>query len=142
MKGVRSSLLKLDNKLEAEKHIDTKHPKQIVESIWTFADVYHHEKEENLLFSVPEETKIRGNWDALAIIASERYEVHRSLEPLYRAVHDYKNGEKNASQRILRQAINYISFLMLHIQKRRYGVFPRGRQCSFRRKAEEDYERV
>ncbi|HVN97810.1 MAG TPA: hemerythrin domain-containing protein [Syntrophorhabdaceae bacterium] len=122
IKRILSMLLRICNRLEPEKHIDEEHLRRIVDFIGAFADAYQHENEEDLLFPLLEESGFRRNWGALAEIASEHEEVRRSLGHLCKAVCDYRKGEKNAPERILTRAREYIPFLMAHIQKEDMGL--------------------
>lgn len=90
---------------------------EIVGFITTFADRYHHRKEEAYLFPALERRGITRDGGPLGVMEYE-HQVERELtEDLEQAIELYKEGNGEAAQRFVEAARAYLGLLVGHIEK-------------------------
>ena len=90
---------------------------EIVEFITTFADRYHHGKEETLLFPALERRGLTREGGPLGVMEYE-HQVERDLiADLEQAIELYQAGDVEAGQRFVEAARAYLRLLVGHIEK-------------------------
>ena len=90
---------------------------EIVDFIKTFADQYHHGKEETLLFPALERRGFTREGGPLGVMEHE-HEVERELiAALEQAIELYQEGDVEAAQRFVEAARAYLRLLVGHIEK-------------------------
>jgi hemerythrin-like domain-containing protein len=89
---------------------------QIVAFISTFADRYHHGKEESYLFPALERRGILREGGPLAII-EQQHEIERKLTAqMHRALEEYEHLDQESGRRFVEAARRYTDHLINHIQ--------------------------
>ena len=89
---------------------------QLVEFISTFADRYHHGKEESYLFPALERQGILRDGGPLAVI-EHQHEIERKLTGrMLDALEEYGDTDRESRQRFVEAARRYIDHLIAHIQ--------------------------
>lgn len=90
---------------------------EIVDFIRTFADRYHHGKEENHLFPALERRGITREGGPLGVMEYE-HQIERELTAdLEQAIDLYKVGDGEAAPRFVEAARAYLRLLVGHIEK-------------------------
>lgn len=90
---------------------------QLADFISTFADHYHHGKEETCLFPALEQRGFQREGGPLGVMEHE-HEVERKLvAELYRSIEWYKSGDAQAMRRFIEASRTYIRTLIRHIEK-------------------------
>lgn len=126
-KAIKSMLSILDsvcNKLESKEEINPEDLEQILDFIKTFADKYHHEKEEYLLFPAMEKAGIPREGGPIAVMLMEHNVGRDFVKRMSEAVAKYQDGIHNGSQEIIENARGYISLLTPHIEKEDNILYP------------------
>lgn len=90
---------------------------EIVDFITTFADHYHHGKEETFLFPALERRGITREGGPLGMMEYE-HQVERELTAdLVQAISLYQEGNGEAIQRFVEASRSYLRLLVSHIEK-------------------------
>lgn len=90
---------------------------EIVDFITTFADHYHHGKEETLLFPALERRGITREGGPLGMMEYE-HQVERELTAdLVQAIRLYQDGNAEAIKRFIEASRSYLRLLVSHIEK-------------------------
>jgi hemerythrin-like domain-containing protein len=90
---------------------------EIVDFITTFADHYHHGKEETFLFPALERRGITREGGPLGMMEYE-HQVERELTAdLVQAISLYQDGNGEAIQRFVEASRSYLRLLVSHIEK-------------------------
>jgi hemerythrin-like domain-containing protein len=90
---------------------------EIIDFITTFADRYHHGKEETLLFPALERRGITREGGPLGMMEYE-HQVERELTAdLVQAITLYQEGNAEAVQRFVEASQSYLRLLVSHIEK-------------------------
>ncbi|KKK78887.1 hypothetical protein LCGC14_2839020, partial [marine sediment metagenome] len=116
IKSMLSILESVCNKLESKEEINPEDLEQILDFIKTFADKYHHEKEEYLLFPAMEKAGIPREGGPIAVMLMEHNVGRDFVKRMSEAVAKYQDGIRNGSQEIIENARGYISLLTPHIE--------------------------
>jgi hemerythrin-like domain-containing protein len=90
---------------------------EIVGFIRTFADRYHHGKEEALLFPALERRGITREGGPLGVMEYEHQVEREFTADLEQAIDLYKKGDCEAAQRFVEAARAYLRLLIGHIEK-------------------------
>lgn len=90
---------------------------EIVDFIGTFADGFHHEKEEQYLFPALEEYGVSRAGGPLGVMLHEHETGRQLVAEMSQAVQAYAEGEVRARNRFVAAARQYIELLGVHIYK-------------------------
>lgn len=90
---------------------------EIVDFITTFADRYHHRKEETLLFPALERRGITREGGPLGVMEYEHQVERELIADLEQAIDLYQEGDVDAAQRFVEAARAYLRLLVGHIEK-------------------------
>lgn len=115
---------RVSQKLEAGEEVDSEHLESMIDFIRTFADKYHHGKEEDLLFSAMEEAGIPKEGGPIGIMLSEHELGRKYVKEMDDGIASYKKGEYKAGLQIAENARNYATLLTQHIYKEDNILYP------------------
>ncbi len=104
-------------RLEGGSRIPAPELKEIVGFITTFADRYHHGKEETLLFPALERRGITREGGPLGVMEYEHQVERELIADLEKAIGLYTEGDVDAVQSFVDSARNYLRLLVGHIEK-------------------------
>jgi hemerythrin-like domain-containing protein len=90
---------------------------QALDFIRTFADHYHHRREEEYLFPFLEECGLGEAGGALSFLHEEHVRERELQSELELALDEYRHGDPGAASRILATSEQYASHLVAHMQK-------------------------
>jgi hemerythrin-like domain-containing protein len=90
---------------------------EIVNFITTFADQYHHGKEETLLFPALERRGITREGGPLGVMEYEHQVERELIADLEQAIELYQEGDVEAAQRFVEAGRAYLRLLVGHIEK-------------------------
>ena len=90
---------------------------EIVEFITTFADHYHHAKEETLLFPALERRGFTREGGPLGVMEYEHQVERELIADLGQAIELYQAGDVEGGQRFVEAARAYLRLLVGHIEK-------------------------
>ena len=90
---------------------------EIVNFITTFADQYHHGKEETLLFPALERCGITREGGPLGVMEYEHQVERELIADLEQAIELYQEGDVEAAQRFVEAGRAYLRLLVGHIEK-------------------------
>jgi hemerythrin-like domain-containing protein len=90
---------------------------EIVGFITTFADLYHHGKEEALLFPALESRGITREGGPLGVMEYEHQVERELIGDLEQSIGLYTEGDREAAQRFVDAARAYLRLLVGHIEK-------------------------
>lgn len=110
--------------LDTGETVDIVHLEHIVEFLKVFADKCHHAKEEELLFPAMERVGIPKEGGPIGVMLQEHEVGREYIKGLGEAVADYKLKKTGASQKIIKNARNYITLLSQHITKEDTVLYP------------------
>ncbi len=130
-------LEKVCAEIKTEKRVNEEQFSKILEFFKVFADKCHHGKEEDLLFPVLEEAGIPKQGGPIGVMLLEHAEGRSCIKGMSEAFEKYKNGDKNACEKIAENAQKYILILTGHIEKENNVLFPWADKVLFKAKQEE-----
>ena len=90
---------------------------EILEFITTFADRYHHAKEEKYLFPALERRGIARHGGPLGVMEYEHQVERELLAELRQSVEQYQEGNAQARERFVEAAGAFLRLLVGHIEK-------------------------
>ena len=103
-------------RLEGGSNIPATALSEISNFITSFADRYHHRKEETLLFPMLERRGIKRQGGPLGIMERE-HEIERKLVGQFRlAIAEYRDGDTEAIRRFVEAARSFTRMLIGHIE--------------------------
>jgi len=105
------------NRLEKGEEVSSELLKKASDFISTFADTYHHGKEENILFPTMEERGFPREGGPIAVMLVEHDEGRGYARNLFTGIEKFTGGDKEAARTIIDNARNYAGLLSQHIQK-------------------------
>jgi hemerythrin-like domain-containing protein len=112
MRALEGVCLRLDGGLK----VPAEALSEISDFITSFADCYHHKKEETLLFPALERCGITRQGGPLGVIERE-HEIERKLVGEFRiAIAEYKDGDAQAIRRFVEAARSFVRMLIGHIE--------------------------
>ncbi|MEK6561520.1 MAG: hemerythrin domain-containing protein, partial [Nitrospirota bacterium] len=91
--------------------------KNISGFIKTFADNYHHGKEEELLFKAMEERGFPREGGPIGVMLIEHDEGRGYTRALAESIEKYASGDNNAKKAVAENARNYSNLMSQHIPK-------------------------
>lgn len=104
-------------RLEWGQHVPAEVLSQLVDFISTFADRYHHGKEEQYLFPVLQRQGIPHDGGPLEAIEQEHRIESELTGEMRRAIEGYRDVDPEARQRFVEAAQRYTNHLLGHIDK-------------------------
>jgi hemerythrin-like domain-containing protein len=90
---------------------------QLLDFIRSFADRFHHQKEEDCLFPALEARGVPREGGPIGVMLYEHETGRRLTAEMAQAAEEYGNGEPEAGYRLVGSASRYIELLSAHIQK-------------------------
>jgi hemerythrin-like domain-containing protein len=102
---------------------DIKHLEQIVEMIKSYADGFHHAKEENLFFPLLATKGFSPEQGPVAVMLHEHVLGRNFVKGMADKIDLYKNGNKAALKKIYENMNGYIELLRNHIAKENNILF-------------------
>jgi len=111
-------------KYEAEDQLDIKTISDIVDFLRTFADGYHHAKEEKLLFPTLNAKGMSFESGPVAVMLHEHDNGRRYIRGLSGGIEKYQSDPAKAKKEIIENARGYIDLLKQHIFKEDNILFP------------------
>ncbi len=115
-------------KLEQGKKVPPENLKMCVDFIRTFADTYHHLKEEDILFAEMEAFGMPRNGGPVGVMLSEHEMGRRFTKAMTQAAEDYEKGNNGAAKAFAENARNYVGLLSQHISKEDGILYPMANQ--------------
>jgi hemerythrin-like domain-containing protein len=97
---------------------------QLLDFIRTFADRFHHAKEEALLFPALEEHGVPRAGGPLGVMLYEHETARQLVAELARAVEVYSQSDTQLIQSLVETARHYLELLSTHIYKEDNVLFP------------------
>jgi hemerythrin-like domain-containing protein len=91
--------------------------------ISSYADLYHHGKEETCLFPVLEMRGIPRQGGCLGVIEGEHEAERKLVTELYHSIESYKAGDQQAVRRFIEAGRTYTRTLIRHIEKEESILF-------------------
>jgi hemerythrin-like domain-containing protein len=104
-------------RLEGGSRVTAAELKEVVEFITTFADRYHHGKEEAFLFPALERNGITREGGPLGVMEYEHQVERELLADLEQAIDLYTEGDVDAVRRFVDAARTFLRLLVGHIEK-------------------------
>ena len=138
-------LEKMCKKLDSGEAVEPEHLDMAVEFIQGFADKCHHGKEEDVLFPIMKEAKIKGAEDLIRVLIIEHEMGREYVRAIAEAVNGYKSSDIEAPTKISQNAMKYVRLLDPHIDNENGTLFPMAdRSLSDVQQAEmtEGFERI
>lgn len=111
-------------KLESGEQVPGSHLEQIVEFIRSYADKYHHGKEEDLLFPAMAEAGIPREGGPIGAMLAEHVRGRGFVGGMAEAARKYKGGDRKAAGPVAINARSYHNLLTQHIDKEDLILFP------------------
>lgn len=117
-------MLKILDKVCAKpKEINQEHFTKMLEFFKVFVDKCHHGKEEDLLMPAMVEAGVPRDKGAIKFTLLEHTEGRGYIKGMSEAFDKLKNGDLQASAKIVENAKNYIMLLIQHIDKEEKMLF-------------------
>ena len=117
-------LEKICKKLDSGEEIEPEHLDMAIEFIRGFADKCHHGKEEDVLFPIMKDAKIRGAEDLIRVLLIEHNMGREYVRAMAEAVDGYKSRDIEAPVKISQNAMKYVRLLDPHIDNENSTLFP------------------
>jgi hemerythrin-like domain-containing protein len=121
---VLNCLEKLAHACERGEPLDIWSARQALDFFRTFADGFHHLKEEDFLFPLVECRWFRHGTGPIHVMLHEHELGRERLHALAWAVDAAESGNPAAVEVFVRHARDYVRLLRDHIQKENQGLFP------------------
>lgn len=112
--------------IENSNNPPTEHLERIIDFIRSFADHWHHAKEENLLFPAMEKAGIPRDGGPIGVMLTDHVAGRDQVRRMDNAVQKMKSGEPGAGEDFTQHASDYIQLLANHIHKENHVLFPMG----------------
>lgn len=101
---------------------------ELIDFITTFADQYHHAKEERFLFPALERRGIPREGGPLGVMEHEHQVERELIAELRRSADAFGEGDEKAVRRFVDAAQSYLSLLVSHIEKEDSVLFRIGEE--------------
>lgn len=142
LEGIRKQCLSIVNGSEVDVELFTK----IIDFVRSFADKYHHQKEENHLFNVMADklVDVVGTGPIEGMLTEHDF-GRAYIYELEQAMKRYKEGDKEAKVDVVGYAMSYYHMLSKHIDKEDKAVFSlaeRRLDQSILSKLDEDFNQI
>ena len=132
-------------KLEAKERVDPSHLEELVDFFQTFVDKCHHTKEEEMLFVAMQDTHDPSDGDRIGALIKDHVSGRNFIRDLSLAINAYKDGDAGAVRAIVRNARNYTTLLLQHIDIEDNVLYPLANERLSEKRQEElflDFERM
>ena len=123
LRGISAIELKIKT-FEENGKIDPEFIKMAIDFIRSYADKYHHAKEEDILFIFMEKAGFSRDSGPIAVMLYEHDEGRDYIRKLEIANSRYADGDSSASAEIIENSLAYSSLLRGHIQKEDNVLYP------------------
>lgn len=123
IKLMLSIIEKISTDLGKGKNLDHDHYEKIIDFLKGFADKCHHGKEEEILFPAMIDQGVPKEGGPIAVMLHEHRTGREFVKSLSDAFEDYKSGDKNAADKIIRNSLFYVELLRNHIEKENNILF-------------------
>ena len=100
------------------------HLEEVVYLIKNFADIFHHGKEEHMLFPLLIEKGFSANQGPVSVMLHEHEEGRKFVSGMDCNILLYLNGDASSLPSIKKNMIGYINLLRNHITKENNVLFP------------------
>jgi len=104
------------------------HVEQIIDFIKSFADKYHHLKEEDVLFIEMEKQGMRRENSPIAVMLHEHEQGRSYIKMAEEGIVEWKSGNRSALNQISDNLLNYCTLLTNHIDKENRILYPMAEQ--------------
>lgn len=101
---------------------------ELIDFITTFADHYHHGKEEKFLFPALERRGIPREGGPLGVMEHEHQVERKLITELRYSADAYREGDEKAARTFVEAARAYLSLLVSHIEKEDSVLFRIGEE--------------
>ncbi len=122
--GVKLMLRILNKVCDKPDEINQEHFTKMLEFLKVFVDKCHHGKEEDLLLPAMIEAGVPKEEGVIKFTLLEHKEGRGYVKGMSEAFDSLKNGDRQASTKIVGNAKNYIALLIKHIDKENDILFP------------------
>lgn len=129
IKSLLQVLDKICGELDSGENVGPEYLDKMLEFFKVFADVYHHGKEENLLFRAIENFGAPEDKAQVHVMLIDHRIEHDYVESMNKAVSDYKQDAGDASDRFVENGRSYIIPINQHIEKEDSAVYPIADEC-------------
>lgn len=102
---------------------DTAHMEMVVNLIKTYADDFHHAKEEQILFPLLVEKGFSNEQGPVSVMLHEHVEGREFVKGISERIDVYKAGNTSALPKIYHYMQGYIDLLRTHIEKENNVLF-------------------
>lgn len=103
-------------KLDAGAEVPPEALAEVVDFISSFADHFHHRKEEDILFPALKRLGISSEGGPLSVMEREHETERKLMVELRQAIEAFKNGSEVASRLFVEDARRFIEMLTSHIE--------------------------
>lgn len=127
------------------KDVDVNFYRKVIDFVRNFADKYHHQKEENMLFNIMAEKNEALKTGVIQGMLLEHDLGRMYIRNLEDALNKYENGDKKQKAYIVANAISYALLLEGHIDKEDNAVYMTARKVldkGTQEKLKEEYEKI
>lgn len=104
------------DRIDVGEEIDAKVIGDVLFFLMEFADLCHHGKEERVLFPAVEERAGDEERDLIERLMADHRIGREHIAAMLKATKDYERGKRNASERLAREMLEYVSLLTQHIR--------------------------
>lgn len=125
IKTVLGILNKICDELKNNGTLNGEHVEGILQFLKIFVDKCHHGKEEDLLFPAMEHVGIPRQ-GPIAVMLAEHETGRDYVKAIDKAFVQYKAGDNATSAGFIKNAGDYISFMLNHIEKEDNVLYPMG----------------
>jgi hemerythrin-like domain-containing protein len=131
--------------IEAGESMNAENVGMILDFFKSFADIFHHAKEEALLFPAMEEAGVQGEGGPIGVMLSEHSRGRGLVKSMKESFEKCASGDLESLPLFINNARAYITLLSGHIAKENNVLFPMAeRQITMTRQQEliDGFERV
>lgn len=121
---VLNCLEKILEQCTTDKTLDTKSATQAIEFLRSFADHYHHGKEESRLFPVMEANGFSGGCSPVAVMLREHELARLYIQGMEAAMKPAAAGDPESLKWFIEHGQSYLKLLREHIRKEDICLFP------------------
>lgn len=123
---VLAALRQAADRLEAGEPVDPRFWVQAVDFVRSFADAYHHAKEEKLLFDLYRRRGLPLDDGPVAVMLAEHDQGRAHIRRLERGAVSLAQGNIAAQSRVVNNARQFADLLTNHIYKEDHILYPLG----------------
>lgn len=103
-------------KLQSGEEVPPETLAQLLDFIWTYADQYHHGREEALLFPALEQQSVTAAGSSLGFLSYEHELERRLLMRLSEDIEAYREGRAKSRENVIAAAASYRDHLIRHLE--------------------------